>query len=174
MPIHQIYRVWDFLLTNKPEVNLFLAFGILYQFRGNITSQDFNQNMIFISSLKALDLERLIVDATLFAKITPPSLYSLDTLHQDSDETILGSISFLDFIEMRHYSLLIDTRRHFSDSHLIGSVRFPKSVSALKSLMQQYSKFFIILAYDGNHLSKVRFFIFNLYRNAIRLCAPGW
>jgi hypothetical protein len=150
LPLHQIYRVWDFLLINKPEMTLFIAFGILYQFRKRIISQDFNQNMLLISSLTSLDVEVCIRDAIIFAKITPPSLYNLNT-PEDPEKAIIGCLSVSDFIEMRHYSLVIDARNHFSNDHLIGSIKFPKSVSTLKNLMQQYSRFFIVIAYQGDY-----------------------
>jgi hypothetical protein len=151
LPLHQIYRVWDFLLINNPDMTLFISYGILYQFRKRIISQDFNQNMLLISSLTDLDVEVCIRDAIVFAKITPPSLYNLDIPEDDSERTIIGSLSVSDFIEMRHYSLLIDARNHFSNDHLIGSIKLPKSVSTLKNLMQQYSKFFIVIAYQGDY-----------------------
>lgn len=136
-------------------MNLFVAFGILYQFRQKILSLDFNQNMLWISSLISLDVEQCIIDAILFSKVTPPSLYDLNS-HQDTfEKSIVGSISVSDFIEMRHYSLIVDARSHFSEDHLIGSIKFPKSISGLKELRQQYSRFFIIIAYQGDTPSKV-------------------
>lgn len=156
LPIHQIYRLWDYLLINKREIILFVAFGILYQFRQKILSLDFNQNMVWISSLTALNVEQCITDAIIFSKATPPSLYDLNTPEDHFQNSVLGSLSVPDFIEMRHYSLLIDSRPYFSEDHLIGSIKYPKSISGLKELMLQYNRFFLVIAYQGNHPSEVR------------------
>ena len=142
------------MLINKPKMCLFIAYGILYQFRKRIISLDFNQNMLWISSLTELNVEHCIRDATLFAKVTPPSIYSFDIPPDDFGRLIIGRISVSDFIEMRHFSLLIDARSHFSNDHLIGSIKFPNSVSGLISLMKQYSRFFIVIAYQGDYPSK--------------------
>ena len=63
---------------------------------------------------------------------------------------------------MRHYSLLIDSRNHFNNDHLIGSIKFPKSASDLINLIKKHSRFFLIIAYQDEPPTKVLYFLDSL------------
>ena len=93
LPIHHIYRLWDHLLVSKPEMTLFIAFSILYQTREQILSKDFNQNMLWISSLSFVNIEKCILDSIIFSNITPPSLYDLNDSENEKSVNLVYNLN---------------------------------------------------------------------------------
>ncbi|KAL2914635.1 hypothetical protein HK105_205773 [Polyrhizophydium stewartii] len=142
-PLDKIFHLWDLFLVGPQFMFIFVGVSILQQHRDQLLESDFNQAMMLFSEMPAVNVEQCIIYSIQAAKITPPSILShLQADHASSPQDhnawdvikrfsfmnnkrgIVGGISLSDFLELRRWAVVLDTRalESFKEGHAAGSI----------------------------------------------------
>ncbi|ORX77085.1 hypothetical protein BCR32DRAFT_295840 [Anaeromyces robustus] len=72
-PLDKIYTIWDKILTGKPFLPIFIGSAIVIQLRSEILSGDFDESVLLLSELSAINIDKCLEKAEIYLRITPKS-----------------------------------------------------------------------------------------------------
>jgi len=73
-PLDKIYMLWDKVLTGKPSLPLFIGAAIVIQLRSEILNGDFDESIMLLSELNAINIDKCLEKAQLYLRMTPKSI----------------------------------------------------------------------------------------------------
>ncbi|ORX41747.1 hypothetical protein BCR36DRAFT_338798 [Piromyces finnis] len=130
-PLDKIYMIWDKILIGKPSLPLFIGSAIVIQLRSEILNGDFDESVLLLTELSAINIDKCLEKAQLLLRMSPKSIVpdflniidstkisndnlddiviteDLDTLHSDE---LAPRIKIEDFKKMYNKSLILDVR----------------------------------------------------------------
>ena len=140
--LDKVYPIWDTILLDADRLPLFFAVSMLMSLRAHLLTLDFNETLLFISNLPAIDFESCLKSTVRFYDRAPPSLSlhvplypALGPVPSDPEqarllvkakECLAPRLSRQDLEDgkVRQPFLLLDVRKpsDFKVSHLPGSI----------------------------------------------------
>jgi len=73
-PLDKIYILWDKILTSKPSFPLFIGAAIVTQLHSEIINGDFDESILLLSELSAINIDKCLEKAQLYLRLTPKSI----------------------------------------------------------------------------------------------------